>query len=66
MEKIMRTMDTVFANTDFVDEAANYLFHGINDRDAIEANVRECLKEYDADEEDVQEYTDKIMDVING
>lgn len=64
--KTMKTnlMDTVFANTDFVAEAENYLFYGIIDRAEIEDDVRECMREYDADEEDIQEYTDKIMSVI--
>lgn len=64
--KTMKTnlMDTVFANTDFVAEAENYLFYGITDRAEIEDDVRECMREYDADEEDIQEYTDKIMSVI--
>lgn len=59
-------METVFANTNFADEAENYIQYGITDRDEIEADVRECLKEYDATEEDVSEYTNKIMTAIEG
>lgn len=60
----MNVMETVFANTNFADEADNYIFYGITEREDVEADVRECLREYDATEEDVQEYTNKIMDAI--
>lgn len=69
-------INNIFANTDYTAEAENYIFNGITDRDEIRADVRACmiesLKEYDiyelpADfENDVDEYTDKIMDAING
>jgi hypothetical protein len=62
----MNVMDTVFANTNFADEADSYIFYGITDREDVEADVRECLREHEATEEDVQEYTNKIMDAIDG
>lgn len=60
----MNAMDTVFANTNFADEAENYIWHGITERDKIEADVRECLKEYNATEDDVQEYTDNVYEAV--
>lgn len=58
-------MQTVFDNCDFIAEAANYSQYGISDREEIADDVRECLKEYNADENDVQEYTDRIMLALN-
>ena len=65
-------IDNLFANTDYIAEAENYLFNGITDREEIREDVKNCmrevLKEYDIyeepDGEDVDEYTDKIMAVI--
>ena len=58
-------MQTIFDNCDFTAEAENYRYYGISDREEIADDVRECLKEYDADENDVQEYTDRIMLALN-
>lgn len=67
-------MNSIFANTNYIAEAENYIFYGITDRDEIRADVRACmiesLKEYDIFElpedfeSDVDEYTDNIMNVI--
>lgn len=54
-------MQTVFDNCDFIAEADNYRWHGMTDRDDIVNDVRECLREYDASEADVQEYTDRVI-----
>ena len=57
-------MQQVLDNCDFVAEALNYIWHGMTDRAEVEADVRECLEDYDATEDDVQEYTDKVMCAI--
>lgn len=62
----MNLMDTVFANTNFADEAENYKFYGITDFDEILDDVRENLKEYDATEEECREYAAKIYDAVQG
>lgn len=62
----MNMMDTVFANTNFADEAANYDFYGITDFNDILDDVRENLKEYDASEEDCMEYAGKIYSAMQG
>lgn len=61
----MSIMDTVFANTDFVAEAENYISQDITEYQEILDDVRECLSEYDATDDEAREYATKIMDVIN-
>lgn len=67
-------INNIFANTDYTAEAENYIYYGMADRDEIRADVRACmiesLKEYDIFElpddfeNDVDEYTENIMSVI--
>lgn len=67
-------INNIFANVDYTAEAENYIYYGVTDRDEIRADVRACmiesLKEYDIFElpedfeNDVDEYTDNIMSVI--
>jgi hypothetical protein len=67
-------INNIFANVDYAAEAENYIYYGVTDRDEIRADVRACmiesLKEYDIFElpedfeNDVDEYTDNIMSVI--
>lgn len=67
-------INNIFANTDYAAEAENYIFNGITDRDEIRTDVRSCmiesLKEFDiyelpeGFEDDVDEYTSKIMSAI--
>lgn len=65
-------INNLFANADYIAEAENYLFNSITDREEIREDVKNCmrdvLKEYDIyeepDDEDIDEYTDKIMAVI--
>lgn len=74
--KNINIINNIFANTDYNAEAENYIYNGITDREEIREDVRACmiesLKEHDiydlyADfENDVDEYTDKIMNCING
>ena len=69
-------INNIFANTDYAAEAENYIFNGITDRDEIRTDVRSCmiesLKEFDiyelpeGFEDDVDEYTSKIMSAIEG
>lgn len=61
----MSIMNTVFANTDFVAEAENYISQDMVEYPEILEDVRECLAEYDATEDDAREYALKIMNVIN-
>ena len=67
-------IDNIFANTDYIAEAENYIFYGITNREEIREDVKNCmrdtLREYDIYDEpsgdDVDEYTDNIMAVIEG
>lgn len=69
-------INNIFASTDYAAEAENYIFNGITDRDEIRTDVRGCmiesLKEFDiyelpeGFEDDVDEYTNKIMSAIEG
>lgn len=60
----MNLMETVFANTNFADEAENYKFYGITNLDEILDDVRENLEEYAATEEECREYAEKIYDAM--
>ena len=59
----MTKMDTVFANTNFADEAEQYVDLDIN-RYELEDAIRILLAEFDPTEDDIKEYTDKLMDAI--